>query len=334
VVSGLFAAQAFAGLRSVWLLYGLVAVQALFSAVNGPARRTFAPRLLPRELIPAGAAVTMLSMHLSLVAGPPLAGVLTAAGGLRFCYLVDAASFTAALYAVFRLPPMPPDGRRATLGVRAVGEGMRFIAGRKVVLGALLSDLSATALGMPFALFPAINADRFGGAPQTLGLLTAAVAAGGILGTALSGPVSYIARPGRAMLFCALGWGGGLVGFGLADGLPATLAFLVVAGVADVLTVVFRSTVLQTATPDNLRGRTSSAEFVTGAAAPQLGNFRAGVLGSLTSAGTSAVIGGLSTLAGAALIAATVPALRTYRTDEEPVAVPVPEPEATLAPPD
>jgi MFS family permease len=330
-VSALFAAQAFAGLRSVWLLYGLVAVQYLLSAVGSPARRTFTPRLLPRELIPAGAAITMLSMHLSLIAGPPLAGVITAAGGLRFCYLIDAVSFAAALYAVFRLPPMRPDGGRATLSVRAVGDGFRFIGRRKVVLGALLSDLSATALGMPVALFPAINADRFGGAPQTLGLLTAGLAAGGILGTALSGPVSHVTRPGRAMLLCGLGWGLGLAGFGLARSLALTLTFLVLAGVADVLTVVFRSTVLQTATPDHVRGRTSSAEFVTGAAAPQLGNFRAGVLGSLTSAGTSAVVGGVSCVAGAALLALTVPALRHYRTDEPEVVLdPQPEPDQVV----
>ncbi|HEV7655948.1 MAG TPA: MFS transporter [Mycobacteriales bacterium] len=327
-VSGLFAVQAFAGQRSVWLLYGLVALQYLLSAINSPARRTFTPRLLPRELIPAGAAITMLSMHLSLIAGPPLAGVITAAGGLRFCYLIDAVSFTAALYAVFRLPPMPPDGARAAVSLRAVGDGFRFIVRRKVVLGALLSDLSATALGMPIALFPAINADRFGGAPQTLGLLTAGLAAGGILGTALSGPVSHVARPGRAMVFCGVGWGLGLVGFGLAHSLTLTLTFLVLAGVADVLTVVFRSTVLQTATPDHLRGRTSSAEFVTGAAAPQLGNFRAGVLGSVLTPGASAVIGGVSCVAGAALLALTIPALRTYRTgDPELEVVPEPQPE-------
>lgn len=331
-VSVLFAVQAFGNARSVWLLYGLVALQYAVAAVSAPAKRTFAPRLLPRELIPAGAALTMLGMHLSLIAGPPLAGLITAAGGLRFCYLVDAVSFAFSLYAVFRLPPMPPDGGRATAGLRALADGLRFIASRKAVLGALLYDLSATALGMPFALFPAINADRFGGAPQTLGLLTAAVAAGGVLGTALSGPVSHVHRPGRAMLLSALGWGGGLIGFGLAGGLAATLAFLVVAGVADVLAVVFRSTVLQTATPDHLRGRTGAAEFVVGAGAPQLGNFRAGVLGSLTSPGTSAVIGGASTLAGAALIALTLPALRHYRIDSAPAVVPAPE--AALTPPD
>jgi predicted MFS family arabinose efflux permease len=275
----------------------------------------------------------MLSMHLSLVAGPPLAGLLTAAGGLRFCYLVDVVSFAGSLYATFRLPPMLPDGGRATVGIRAVGEGIRFILHRKVVLGALLSDLSATVLAMPFALFPAVNADRFGGDPATLGLLTAAVAAGGILGSALSGPVSHVRRPGLAMQLCALVWGLGLIGFGLVDGLVATLGFLLAAGVADVLAVVFRTSVIQLAVPDHLRGRTSATEFVVGAGAPQLGNFRAGVLGSLTSAGTSAAIGGATSLVGAGLIALLLPALRQYRPAAEPVPA-VPEPEAALTPPE
>jgi MFS family permease len=331
-VSALFAVQAFAGLRSIWLLYGLVAVQFLVSAVNGPARRTFAPRLLPRGLIPAGAAISMLTMHLSLVAGPPVAGLLAAAGGLKFCYLVDVVSFAGSLYATFRLPPMPPDGGRATVGIRAVGEGLRFIGHRKVVLGALLSDLSATVLAMPFALFPAINADRFGGDPKTLGLLTAAVAAGGILGSALSGPVSHVHRPGLAMQLCVLVWGIGLIGFGLVDGLPLTLGFLVLAGIADVLAVVFRTSVIQLAVPDHLRGRTNAAEFVVGAGAPQLGNFRGGVLGSLTTAGTSAAIGGLSSLVGAGIIALFLPALRRYRPADEPDPT-IPEPAAVLTPP-
>jgi predicted MFS family arabinose efflux permease len=271
-------------------------------------------------------------MHLSLVAGPPLAGLVAAAGGLKLCYVVDVASFAFALYAVFRLPPMPPDGRRTGVGLRAVAEGLRFIRSRKMVLGALLSDLSATALAMPFALFPAINADRFGGNPTTLGLLTAAVAVGGVLGSALSGPVSHVARPGRAMLLCVLVWGLGLTGFGLVDGLALTLACLAVAGVGDVLAVVFRTSVIQLAVPDEFRGRTSAAEFVVGGGAPQLGNFRAGVLASLTTPGTSAVIGGLSSLVGAAVIAVAIPALPRYRPAQEPVPT-VPEPEAALTPP-
>jgi MFS family permease len=313
LVSAAFAAQAFSGLDSVWLLYGLVFLQNLFSSISGPATRTFAPRLLPPELLPAGAALQMFAMHTSLVIGPPLAGLVTAAAGLEVCYLVDALSFAAALYAVVRLPAMRPDHGGSGRGPRAVLEGLRFIGGRKPVLGALLSDLCATALAFPIALFPAINAERFGGSPRTLGLFTGALAVGGILGTAFSGPVSHVVRQGRAITVATVVWGASLIGFGLVDGLAATLACLVVAGVADVLSVVFRTALVQTATPDRYLGRVSAAEYVVGMGAVELGNFRGGVLGSLTTPSLSAVIGGASSLVATGVLAVSVPALLHYR---------------------
>jgi MFS family permease len=320
LVSLAFAVQAFAGNRSIWLLYALVLVQNAITSINGPARRTFLPRLLGPSLLPAGAALTMLSMHVSLVAGPPLAGLLTAWAGLKFCYLVDAVTFLASLYAVFRLPAMRPEGVPSGRGPRAVAEGLRFIHGSRPVLGALLTDLSATALAMPIALFPALNAERFGGSPQTLGLLTAALAAGGILGSALSGPVSHVHRHGRAMLVATVFWGLGLVGLGLVDGLAASLACLVVAGTADVLSVVFRTSLIQIVTPDRYRGRVSAVEYVVGAGAPELGNFRAGVLGSLYGAGAAAAIGGVSSLVGTAVISLAIPALARFRTPRDETA--------------
>jgi Transmembrane secretion effector len=332
-VSGLFAVQAFAGLSfalgrtpgpgalkgSVWLLYTLVVVQAALSAVNAPARRTFLPRLLPADQVPAGAALNMLSMHLSVTVGPLLAGLFAAAGGLRVCYLVDAISFAGALYGVARLPAMRPEGGAdgdrgsARAGFGAVLDGLRFIRHNRVLSGALLADLSATVLGMPFALFPAINAERFGGSPRNLGLLAAAPAIGGLLGTALSGPVGRVSRQGRAILVAGGVWGAGLAAFGLAETLWLAVACLIVAGTADVLSVVFRTTVIQLATPDRYRGRASAAEFVVGAACPQLGNFRAGAVASLTSPGVSAVSGGLATIAGAGLIALAMPVFVRYR---------------------
>jgi MFS family permease len=312
-VSTLFAVQAFAGLNQVWLLYALVVVQAALSSVNAPARRTFLPRLLPADQVPAGAALNMLSMHLSVTVGPLVAGVIAAAGGLRVCYLVDAISFAGALYGVARLPAMRPEGATTRAGFAAVLDGMRFILHNRVLSGALLADLSATVLGMPFALFPAINADRFGGSPRTLGLLAAAPAIGGLLGTALSGPVGRVSRQGRAILIAGAVWGAGLAAFGLAETLWLAMACLIVAGTADVLSVVFRTTVIQLATPDAYRGRASAAEYVVGAACPQLGNFRAGAVASLTSPGVSAVSGGLATIAGASLIALAMPAFVRYR---------------------
>ncbi|HZC70818.1 MAG TPA: MFS transporter [Jatrophihabitans sp.] len=325
LVSVGLAAQAFAEVRSVWLLYVFVAVQSLVSSVNAPARRTFLPRLLPAEQIPAGAALTMLSMHVSLVLGPSLAGVLTAAGGLKFCYLVDAISFLAAMYGVYRLPPMRPDGAGTRPGARAVLDGLRFLGRSKVLTGALVSDLNATVLAMPIALFPAINAARFAGSPRTLGLMTTAIAVGGVLGSGLSGPIGRVQRQGVGMLVAGAVWGAALAGFGVVDGLAATLALLAVAGAADVSSVVLRSTVIQLATPDAYRGRINAAEFVVGAACPELGNFRAGAVASLTSPGVSAVAGGLGCVAGAAVIALSMPAFVRYRVS------PKPAPEAELA---
>src|SRR5262249_43317027 len=152
--------QAFAGGGPVWLLYVLVAVESLLNAVNGPARRTFLPRLLPADRLPAGAALTMLAMHASVTAGPLLAGALAATLGLRACYLTDTISFAAALYAPSRLPPMPPatdeSGTRSRPGLRSVTEALAFIRRDRVLTGAFLADTSATVLGMPFALFPAL----------------------------------------------------------------------------------------------------------------------------------------------------------------------------------
>lgn len=313
LLSVAFAAQAFAGNDALWVLYALTALQGAIGAINAPARRTFAPRLLPRELMPAAAALTMISMYLAMISGPALAGVIATAGGLKLCYLVDAVSFGAALYGVFRLPSMRPEGVGSTRNLRSVVEGLRFIVDNRALRGALLADISATVLAMPVALFPAINAERFGGSPRTLGLLSTAVAVGGLLGSALSGPVKHVGRPGRAMLVAGAVWGAALAGFGAVHGLAPTLVLLAVAGFADVLAVVFRTTIVQLATPDAMRGRAGSAEFVAGAAFPQLGNFRAGVVAGASTTTVSAVSGGLAAVAGAGLIALLLPAFTRYR---------------------
>jgi MFS family permease len=319
-VSALFAAQAFAGLAAVWPLYLLVVVQSVLGAVNTPARRTFLARLLPAERVPAGAALNILTMHSSVIVGPSVAGVVAAAWGLKVCYLIDVLSFAGALYGIARLPAMPPQGSVARPGLRAVADSLGFIRRSKVLAGALLADMNATVLGMPIALFPAINAAHFGGAAQTLGLLTAAPSVGGVVGSALSGPVGHVSRQGRAMLVAGAVWGAGIAGFGLAGSLWSAILLLAVAGAADALSVVFRTTMIQVATPDGQRGRISAAEYVVGASCPQLGNFRAGAVGSLTTPVISAVSGGVATVIGSALIGLAMPAFTRYRatTDRTP----------------
>ncbi|GLL03741.1 MFS transporter [Dactylosporangium matsuzakiense] len=309
-VSAMLALQAIGGFGSLWLLYLLVAAGSTISAVSGPVRRTFLPRLLEPGQVAPGAALNMLAMHASLTAGPLAAGAVVAIWGVKAAYLMDLITFLGAFYGLFRLPPMPPEGAIKRPSLHAIREGLTFIRRSRVVAGAFLADINATLLGMPFALFPAINAAHFGGRSQTLGLLTAAPAIGGVIGSMLSGPVGRVTRPGRAILVAGAVWGASLACFGLTTYLWLAVAMLIVAGAADVVSVIMRTAVVQLATPDNYRGRVSAAEFVVGTGVPQLGNFRAGAVASLLSPVASAVIGGSTVIAGAAAVALAIPEFR------------------------
>ena len=268
-VSATLAAQAFTGLDQAWLLYLLVGVHGTMAGLASPARQTFMPSLLRREQLPAGAALQALVMHGSVLAGPALAGIITAAFGLKACYLLDAISFTFSLYAVARLPKMRAAGHEVRPGLRSIGEGLRFILSRRMVLGVLLADVSATFLGMPIALFPAINAERFGGHAETLGLMISAVSAGGLLGSALSGPASRVRRQGLGMLVAGAAWGAGLAAFGWSGAFWLAFLSLAFAGAADVTSVVLRTSLVQGLTPDSLRGRVSAVDFSVGARRPR-----------------------------------------------------------------
>jgi len=309
------AAQAFAGLRSVWLLYAIAAVSSALSAINTPVRRTLIPSLLPAGQLTAGLALNRLSFQIMLTTGPALAGLITAGFGLRACYLADAVSFAGSLYGVARLPALPRAAGAARPGPRAVAAGVRYIGRSHVLMGAFLADLNATVFGLPVALFPAINAERYGGDPRTLGLFTTAIGVGGLISAALSGPLGRVVRQARAMLGAVAVWGAAFAGFAIAPALWLTLLMLAIAGAADTFTVVFRGAIVQQTTPDEFRGRVTAADYVVGVSGGQLGNLEAGALGSLTSPATSALAGGLITVAGAAVIGLALPAFARYRSE-------------------
>jgi len=314
VVSAGLAAQAFAGLRLLWLLYGLVAVQSTLSAINAPARQTFLPQLLAPGMLAPGLALNRLTFQIMQIAGPALAGLITtAAGGLRTCYLIDTVSFAAALYGVAGLPAMRASDRTPRPGPRAVAAGITFIGRCRVLTGAFLTDLNATVFGLPVALFPAINADRFGGNPSTLGLFTAAIGIGGLVSSVFSGPVGRVRRQGLAMLCSAAVWGAAFAGFAVAPDLWLTLGLLALAGAADTFTVVFRSAIVQSVTPEAFRGRVLAADYVVGAGGGELGNLEAGAVGSLASPAIGALSGGLATIAGTVVIGLVLRAFTGYR---------------------
>jgi len=320
VISLIFAAQALLDLRQVWLLYVLTAFRSGLFAIDQPARRAFIPRLLPPDLFPAAAALSFLSFQISLIVAPLLAGVIIAAAGLQTAYLVDAVSFVFAIYGVLRLRPMPPqanvNGKHArsaiSSGLAAVAEGLRFVRHQPVLAMVLLVDLNGTIFGMPFALFPALAAIHFGGGARTVGLLYAAPAIGGLLLSAVSGPLSQVRRQGLAVLLAVGVWGMAITGFGLTSWLWLAVILLAVAGAADVVNGVFRSTILQVNTPDALQGRVSSVGYVVGAGGPSLGDVEAGAVAAATSPVISAVSGGLACLVGVVLLGLAGPDLARY----------------------
>ncbi len=322
-VSAALAAQAVAAISSVWLLYVLVAVSSALSAINQPARRTFVPNLLPAGQLAAGLALNRVSFQVMLIAGPALAGVITAAfgGHLQACYILDAVSFAASFYGVARLPAMPPRPGAARPGPRAIAQGLGFLRRSPVVAGAFLADLNATVFGLPLALFPAINAERFGGDPTTLGLFLTAIGVGGLVSAALTGPLGHLSRQGTVMLCAVAIWGAAFAGFALARTLWLVLGLLAVAGAADTFTVVLRGTIVQAITTDEFRGRLTAAEYVIGAAGDSLGRLESGAVGSLTSPTIGALSGGLATVVLAGVIAVTLPAFTRYRAGEASVAV-------------
>lgn len=336
LTAGGLLAQALAGNASIGWILALVGLQSGFGGFGSAARRTLAPRLLPPHLVSSGIAVQHFAFQVIMLAGPALAGVLMGAFGVVSAYAVQAAAGVVGLVAVLRLPPLPPvlpedaaDADAATPARpgrrRPARGGWSAVWSRPAVRGSMLTDLLATVLAMPIAIFPLVNEERFGGSPETLGLFLSAVAVGGIGMGLVSGTVTRARRAGAVQIGAAFVWGLALAGFGLAGPLWLALAALVVAGAADTASVVTRAALVQQETPDRYRGRVSSVEHVIGVAGPDVGNFRGGALASVTSASTSLVIGGAMAAVGVLVVAATHPALRRYRGPSTPPQ-PAPEP--------
>jgi MFS family permease len=181
--------------------------------------------------------------------------------------------------------------------------------------------VNATFFALPVSLFPAINAERFGGNPRTLGLFMTAIGVGGLVSVVFAGPLRHATRHGLVMLACVAVWGGGFALFAVAPSLWLTLLALAIAGLADTFTVVVRGIIVQEATPDEFRGRVNAADFLVGAGGSELGSLEAGLVGSWTTPVISALSGGLLTVFGVLAIGAAMPGFRRYRSP-----APAPEP--------
>jgi ENTS family enterobactin (siderophore) exporter len=295
---------------ALWAVYLLVMLVGALSGIGSPASTAAFPSLVGAEQLAAAAALNSLSSKLGDLGGPALAGALIAGPGLASCYGIDAASFLVFGLTVWFIRPLPPTVRAGRPGLRSMAEGLRHVRHNAVVGGMLAVDASAMIFGMPSALFPALAHDHFHGGSATFGLLSAAPGLGALLGAATSGWTGRLRRPGVVVIIAGLAWGAAVIGFGLSGSLALALAFLALAGMADLISEVLRNALLQQYTPDALRGRVSSLYLAQVTTAPSLGNVEAGLVAQLFSAGVSVISGGLACVAGALILGAVNPALR------------------------
>jgi MFS family permease len=308
---------ALAGTPPVWLVYAGIALLSATSAIDGPARNAMTPRLVGRDLVPAAAALNQIVWQVSSLVGPAVAGVVIARSGLAWAYAVDLVTYGAMLAAAIAIVPVPPErAPDAKTGWAAVREGFAYVRGRPVLTSTFVVDIIAMVFGMPRALFPILAVDRFHAGATVTGLLFAAPAVGALVGAATTGWVGRIRHQGRAVLWSVAIWGLGITAFGLAGSLGPALVFLAIAGGADVISAVFRNTILQLSVPDALRGRVSGIHILVVTGGPRLGDLEAGVVASAFSPTFSVVSGGLLCVAGTVALAVLVPAFRRYHAGE------------------
>ena len=307
----------------LWPLFVFPAVTAALSGMDSSARNAMVPGMIGLSMVPAANAMFQSLFQTGAIVGPAVAGLLLAGAGVRAVYWVDVVTYLVAVAAVLAISPQPPFSAPGAApvrpGWRSTMEGLRFVRRSQQVQGAYLIDLNAMVFGMPRALFPALAATVFGGGATTVGLLYAAPGAGALLGALTSGWVARVRRQGFAVIWAVIVWGLAIAGFGVVRFLPLALVLLAVAGCADVVSAVFRNTIIQFAGPDSMRGRLQGVQVAVVAGGPRIGDMEAGAVATAFGDTVSVVSGGLLCVAGALLVARLLPGFRHQRC--EPVEV-------------
>ncbi|WP_433081058.1 MFS transporter [Dactylosporangium sp. CA-052675] len=302
-------AQAVLHLDNAWLMLGLIAAQSAAFGINSPVRQAIIPSLVGPEEVASANTLGFTVSNVAAIGGPVGAGVVIAAFDFSAAYAVDAVLFTVVLWAALRLPALPPTGEKKSAGLRDIGVGLRFLAGHRLILLTFAIDIAAMVLAMPKALFPVVADGRFG--ESSLGWLYSSIAIGAVLAGLTSGWINRVHRRGIALVGAVVGWGLAVAAAGAVPWLWACVAFMALAGAADMISGVYRQTVLLSA-PDAMRGRLQGVFFAVVAGGPRLGDLRAGSVADVTGATFSWVAGGIAAAVVAVLLGAAFPVLLRY----------------------
>ncbi|MEV6610849.1 MFS transporter [Kutzneria sp. NPDC051319] len=276
----------------LWLIYVVVALAAALDGLQRPSLDALLPRIVPRDQLTAAIALSSMRFSVGAIVGPAIGGLIAATFGVSIAYGCDLVSFGIALVLLAQLKAVPPLSDADKPSLRGILEGLRYAGSRPDLLGTYLVDLAAMILAMPNALFPFL-ADELG-AQWALGLMYAATSVGALAVTLTSGWTSKVHRHGLMVALAAGVWGLAMAGAGWAQPVWLVLFCLVIAGAADCVSGLFRSTMWNQTIPDHLRGRLAGIELLSYTAGPQLSQIRAGGMASLIGARPAIWTGGLA----------------------------------------
>lgn len=300
----------------LWLVV-LAFVLAALAPLEHPARVASVARLVPAERLTAALALTSLNFQASSIIGPAIAGLLITAFDLPAAYALQAAGYGWASILSLRLPALAPASAPGRGPLALLLDGVRFVRRRRVVLSTFALDLNAMVFGLPVALLPVLAIDVFGAGPAAVGLLAASRGVGALLAAVLSGWMSRVQHPGRGAI-AAVAMFSVATGILAVTGLPlmAAVVAIAVCGAADLISAVFRNSIVQATTPDELRGRVAALHGLVTTGGPRVGDVRAALMTDVFGAAVALGVGGMAALGGTVLVGRAFPQLGRFRAPE------------------
>jgi MFS family permease len=320
LMSGLLLVNAVLPHPRVWPIFVFAAVVAALDGLQRPSLDALVPRIVAHDQLAAASALSSLRMNLGMIAGPAIGGVLIATAGVAWAYTLDIVTFAGSLVALalMRAVPAPTGADRPS--VRGIVFGLRYAMSRQELLGTYAVDTAAMLFAMPMALYPAMARDVFE-QPWSLGLLYSAGSVGSLVATVTSGWTGNVHHHGRAVAYSAAVWGLAIACFGLCGNIWIAVGFLAVAGGADMVSGIFRSTIWNQTIPDELRGRLAGIELLSYSIGPTVGNARAGLVAGGWNVRGSVVSGGILCFLSVGALATSLTNFMRYddRTNEHAV---------------
>jgi MFS family permease len=308
------------GRIELWQIYLLTALQAVALAFDGPSRQSLVPNLVPAKDLPNAFSLNSIALQTGSIIGPALSGIIIAAGGLPYVYIINAFSFLAVILALFLMGPIEQQKstttRNGVVSISAIIEGVRFILSKPLILSTMIIDFFATFFASANTLMPIIAVDVLHVGAVAYGWLSSAQAIGAMAAALVISQIHEIRRQGKVFLVSVIIFGFATIIFGAVRSFLLAMFALIIIGAADTVSTIIRNTIRQLNTPDYIRGRMTSINQIFFQGGPQLGEVEAGVVAQIFGAPIAVISGGIGCILAVILIIRHWPQLRNYNGDE------------------